>query len=230
MSRRLKKLCLGGALAVTAMAGITSSASAAITSWHTNGNATGTTITATAGASRLDVTATGSAIGVQGITCATSSVHGLLFGPTFLSATANVASSVTPIFGGPCLVVGQTAAVQCRSTGVLNAQNFASPITSGQLSGIDCVIVKTSGACGNATTFTGGGITVTGTVQGTYNNSTRQLTVSQSGQNLHASWSATGCLQGTGTGSATGSFANASGTDLTYTITGSHHPTIVATF
>jgi hypothetical protein len=99
-------------------------------------------------------------------------------------------------------------------------------ITVGNVSSIHCQIVKLSGACGNATTFnatgsaTGEGITVSGSLVVSYTNGNGQLTVSTTGQNLSVRWSSPGCLQGTGTGSASGQFSGAGGTELGYATTG----------
>jgi hypothetical protein len=219
MSRRLMKVCIVGALLVSAFVG----ASSASANWTTNGDATGVAFSGSAGASKLGVTATGSTVGVQGITCTSSSNTGSLFGPSLASGSG--IASVLPIFGGTCQVVGQTAAVKCGNA-TLNGLTYSAVtnVSAGNLTGISCVVAKTSGACGNATTFTGGGITVTGTVNGSYGNTSQQLTIDLAAQNLKASWNSTGCLQGTGTGSATGAFSNASGTALTYSVTSAFKP------
>jgi hypothetical protein len=219
MSRRLMKVCIAGALMLSALVGA-SSASAA---WTTNGSAAGSTFTGSAGASKLAVTPVGGA--VQGITCTSSTNDGQLFGP---SSTGTTIASATPIFGGTCQVAGQTAAVKCSSGAMLAATAYApaTSVSSGTLSAISCVVAKTSGACGNPTTFTGGGITVTGSVQGTYGNTTQQLTINTGGQALGVSWSSTGCLQGTGTGTASSQFTNASGTALVYSTTSAFKPQV----
>jgi hypothetical protein len=219
MSRRLMKVCIAGALMLSALVGA-SSASAA---WTTNGAGN---FTGSAGASKLAVTPVGGA--VQGITCTSSTNSGTLSASQ--ASGTGIATSVLPIFGGTCQVAGQTAAVKCANTSSLNATSYApaTNVVSGQLVGISCVVAKTSGACGNATTFTGGGITVTGSVQGTYGNTSQQLTVSTTGQALGVSWSSTGCLQGTGTGTASGLFTNASGTALTYSTTSAFKPQVTS--
>jgi hypothetical protein len=221
MSRRLMKVCIVGALLVSAFVG----ASSASASWTTNGSPSGTAFTGTGGASKLAVTPVGGA--VQGITCTNSSNSGKLLG-TVLPDGLGIAKEIAPVFNGTCQVAGQTAAVKCATTSTLSATayNPATSVTTGTLSGVSCVIVKTSGACGNATTFTGGGITVTGSVSGTYGNTTQQLTVNTAGQSLGVSWSSTGCLQGTGTGTASGSFTNASGTALVYSTTSAFKPQV----
>jgi hypothetical protein len=224
MSRSFSKICIIGALLASAIAGA-SSASAA--EWHTNGSPTGTTFDLTAGASRLNVTPVGGA--VQGITCSQSTLHIHLFGPTIVqTGGSTLLGKGTPTFNSICQVAGQTSAIKCTATSANVTGVTYTPagggITTGNVTGIHCVIVKTSGACGNATTFTGGGITVTGSVQGTFTNSNGQLTVSTANQTLGVSWSSTGCLQGTGTGTASSLFTNASGTDLIYSPTPSPAP------
>jgi hypothetical protein len=220
MSHTLMRAALAVALVASALVGATSAPAA---EWLTNGTASGTTFGATAGASKLAVTPVGGA--VQGLTCTSSTFDGAATGPTLTGTTAVVAH-LTPAFGGTCQVVGQTSAVRC-SRAPLTAQTFseATALTGLALSSIHCVMVKTSGACGNATTFTGGGITIAGSVQGTYGNTSQLFTVSTAGQNLTVSWSSTGCLQGTGTGTASGSFSNATGTDLIYSSTSTFRPT-----
>jgi hypothetical protein len=219
MSRRLMKVCIAGALLIAALSG----ASSASATWDTNGSAGGTAFSGSAGSSKLAVSPVGGA--VQGITCTQSTNTGSLFGPSL--GSGNGIATVVPVFGGTCAVVGQTAAVKCSSAS-LNAVAYASGTgtTTGSLTGVSCIVAKTSGACGNATTFTGGGITVTGSVNGSYVNSSGQLTISTSGQSLPTSWSSTGCLQGTGTGTATGQFTNGSGTALVYSVTGSFKPNV----
>jgi hypothetical protein len=218
MSHTLIRVAIAAALAVAALTG---AASASAAEWLTNGTSTGTTFTATAGASQLRVDGS---IGVQGLTCTQGHLDGLLTGPTLTGATPAVAH-VTPSFGGTCQVVGQTSVVKC-SRAPLNAQSYATPTTTYSVTLIHCVMVKTNGACGNATTFTGGGITIAGSVAGTYGNTSQQWTVNTAGQNLAVSWSSTGCLQGTGTGTARGTFSNASGTSLVYFSTGTFRPRI----
>jgi hypothetical protein len=217
MSRRISVLCVASVIAM-ALWGV---ASASAYTWHTNGSATGTVATATGGASQLRVDSTA---GVQGITCTQSSLHLTVLG---IMVNTDTITIFLLTFGGTCTVAGQTAAVKCtQDTGMLNGVSYSAPTTTGTGTGIHCVIVKTNGACGNATTFTGGGITVTGSVTGTYGNTTQQLTVNTAGQNLNTSWSSTGCLQGTGTGTAKGTFSNASGTNLVYNSTSTYRAQI----
>jgi hypothetical protein len=231
MLSKARSFCIAGALIAGALGG----ASPASANWTTNGSATGTAFTASSGTAKLTVTPVGAA--AQGITCTTSSATGKLFGPSL--ASGNGIASVTPAFGGTCLVVGQTAAVKC-GTSNLNGTSYnpVSNLTSGTTTGISCVIAKTSGACGNATTFTGGGITVTGSVTASYGNTTQQMTINQAGQSLAASWNSTGCLQGTGTGTASGQLLNATGStpggpcgggttgEMVYSVTSAFKPQI----
>jgi hypothetical protein len=225
MSRGFLKICIAGALLASAIAEA-SSASAA--EWHTNGSASGTTFDLTSGASKLNVTPPGGP--VQGITC-TASGHDIhLLGPTLVAgAEGTFIGKGTPTFTGTCQIAGQTAAVKCTPTDedVYDGTYLpAGGITTGTVTGIHCIVVKTNGACGNATTFTGGGITVTGSVEDTFTNSNGQLTISAANQTLAVRWSSTGCLQGTGTGTASSQLTNASGTDLIYSPTPSPAPRI----
>ncbi|MCW2983315.1 MAG: hypothetical protein JWR63_885, partial [Conexibacter sp.] len=191
MSRRFLKVCVAGALVASALVG----ASSASANWTTNGSAAGTTVTfTTSQSSTLTVTATGAA-GTQGITCAGGiNSHADFFGPSL--ASGNAIATITALnFIGPCNVVGQTAAVKCTNTAssmpVLNAVSYASgtSTTTGTITGVHCIIVR-PGVCGNATTFnstgsaTGEGITVSGSVGGTYGNTTQQLTILAAGQSL----------------------------------------------
>jgi hypothetical protein len=216
MSRKLGKVVLIAGLLAAGLL----NASSATANWTTNG---GGFASFTADASKLAVTPVGGA--VQGISCPRATLQVFLLGGSFSSGNA-IATQGSPAFqqalGVDCRVVGQIAAVSCGTNAAFNATSYnpVGGVTMGSLTGVSCVIVKTSGACGNATTFTGGGITVTGSVTGTYGNTTQQLTVNTAGQSLSVSWSSTGCLQGTGTGTATGQLTNSSGTALVYSATG----------
>jgi hypothetical protein len=224
MHCKTMKMLATGALVAAALGGASSTSA----NWTTNGSFGGTLSSFTAGPSRLAVQPVGGA--AQGISCPSGSLQMNLQGPSL--ATGNgIATGLTLGFkrqlGFPtveCTVVGQSAAVKCASSGALNAVSYApvGGVTSGSITGISCVIAKLSGACGNATTFnatgsaTGAGITLTGSVTGTYGNTTQQITVSTTGQALATSWTSTGCLQGTGTGTAVASLTNSSGTALVY--------------
>jgi hypothetical protein len=227
MSGLLMKLCVTGALLISALVG----ASSASAVWTTNGNSTGLTLHATAGRSELLVSPVGTA--GQGITCPLASLDVHLYGPT--RTTGNTLAHVTPTFtrdsvtNVECQVAAQNGAVQCTSTtAFFSGVTYypATGITTGNVANVHCVIVKLSGACGNATTFnatgsaTGEGITADGSLTGTYTNTNGQYTVLRTGQNLSVRWSSPGCLQGTGTGTATGLLTNASGAELVYTTTG----------
>ncbi|MCU1675428.1 MAG: hypothetical protein JWM93_186 [Frankiales bacterium] len=229
MHRTTTRVCI----AVGLVSFMLTSAATGHANWTTNGSAMGTAWTASAGASKLAVTASG-ASGIQGITCTQASAVGDLVGPT-LSSGAGI-SVIIPIFGGTCQAVGQTSAVKCSNPGphLFNAQTYSAgtSTTTGSLTGIHCTVAKTSGACGNATTFnatgsaTGAGIQITGSAAGFYGNTTQQFSVDTVGQALNVSWSSMGCLQGTGTGSAQGNFQNASGTALIYSMTSAFKPQI----
>jgi hypothetical protein len=227
MSGRLMKVCVAGGLLISALVG----ASSASAEWTTNGNSTGLTLHATAGPSLLNVSPVGGA--VQGLSCPLSSLDVHLYGPSL--ASGNTVGHVTPTFtrnagtGTECQAAGVNYSWRCTPTmASLNAVAYypLTGITVGNVSSIHCQIVKLSGACGNATTFnatgsaSGAGITVSGQVPGTYTNGNGQLTVTSTGQSLSALWSSPGCLQGTGTGTASGQFSGAGGAELVYTTTG----------
>jgi hypothetical protein len=220
MSRLVMKVSIVSALVVSVLAGPSSSLAS---TWHTNGNATGITFSATGGARQLSVH---TSAGVQGITCSGGTITGRLYGSA--SSGAGLATIYGPTTHN-CLVVGQAMAVKC-GVGALDAVSYsaATNLVSGvgNVTGVACVAAKINGACGNATTFTGGGITFSGSGSGTYGNTTQQVTVNTAGQNISVAWSSTGCLQGTGTGSAKGTLRNASGTSLVYTATSTFRPQI----
>jgi hypothetical protein len=227
MPHTMLKALIAAALIVTAATG----ASSASANWTTNGNATGATFTMTAGAAKWTFQPIGGS--PQGFNCSSSSLHGKLFGPSLASGVA--IATLDSQWNGACIVVGMTYAIKCAT----DSQTFdsltyqpAMSLTTGSMRNIRCVIVKASGSCGNATTFnatgsaTGTGITVTGTVNGTYGNTSQQLTINTAGQSLGTSWSSTGCLQGTGTGTASATLLNASGASLVYSTTSTFRPQI----
>jgi hypothetical protein len=203
---------IAGALIVGALAG----ASTASANWTTNGSAGGTAFSDTAGAALLTVTATGAA--AQGLSCTSASQLVTLTGPIVNFTLWDF--DVWSFFG--CRLVGQNAAVKCSGSSMFNGVTYAAPTTTGNLTGISCVVTKA--ACGNSTSVTGG-ITVTGTVNGSYNNTTAKLTISNVGQQLNVSWPSAGCLSGSSAG-ATGSLTDSAGASLVYSVTSSFVPNV----
>jgi hypothetical protein len=219
------KVCIAGALVVSALAG---ASSASATSWTTNGSAGGTAFNGTAPASKLLTTATGGK--KAGIICTTTSGSGNLFGPTNAGPTWNNVSSLTPAFTG-CTIAGISATTQC-SAAQINANSYAAPVVTGSVSSINCRIASNTLGCGAVTAgVPTGGITVTGTVPADYDNTATQLTIKTTGQNLTALWT-NGCKASLGTSPGTGLFGtNTAGladpTDLVTTVTSAFKPSIV---
>ncbi|MCW2986797.1 MAG: hypothetical protein JWR63_4367 [Conexibacter sp.] len=218
MSHGLARTFLIVALLASALAG----AASASANWTTNGTATGTAFTGTSSGTLTQLHIPGFGSG-GGATCSNATMSGKLFGPSL--ATGNNIASVTPAFT-TCRLLADTAAVKCGTTTV-NALGFApvTDITTMTVASLHCVIVTTTGACGNATTFAGG-VTVWGSVPVTYGNTSQQLILPLAGQTLNAKWSSSACMVGTGTGTAVGTLKNTSGTALTYTITSTFKPQI----
>jgi hypothetical protein len=185
------KVCIVGALLVSALAG---ASSASATSWSTN-FADGPSFSATPPASKLKITATGPGSKVSGVLCNVATATGALTGATNAGPSWMGASTFTPAFSS-CTAAGQPATVTCAATS-LNALSYAAGVTTGSLTGVSCRITAVTAGCGtNAST----GITVTGSLSGGfYTNSTAQLTIPTSGQSLVSSWSAGGCTTLLGT-------------------------------
>jgi hypothetical protein len=216
MSTTCIKLALALALLVCALVGPAGAAA----NWTTNGNSTGVTFGGTGGPGILTVATTGAA--PQGLSCAGGSGGGKLLGPSSGSGTALATGFFVSL--NTCKVVGQNAAVRCDTTnGVLNVTTYdpVTNITTGIGSNVTCFATKAG--CGNSTTVTGG-ITGTGTLGGTYGNTSQQLTVPTTGQNLSVTWSGAGCLAGTSPGS--GKLTNTSGTASVYGLTTAFKPQI----
>jgi hypothetical protein len=222
MSRGLLSTCIVVALATIALAA-TSSASA---NWTTNGNSTGSTFfsstfTATASAPRWAIDPPD--VFFITMVCNQAVVDGRLLGPSLTTGfgIATVALSFPVCAGG-------LAAMQCATSSSLNAAAYA-PLTNlvtAQIASISCLIVLRNGACGNPTTFTGGGITLTGQVPATYGNTTQQLAIPVTPQNITATWSGPGCMLGTGTSTTNVTLTNSSGTALTFGVTSGFKPQI----
>jgi hypothetical protein len=218
------KVCIVGALLVSALAG---ASSASATSWSTN-FADGPSFSATAPPAKLKITAAGPGAKVSGILCNVATATGALAGATNAGPSWMGASTFTPAFA-TCTAAGQPATVTCATTN-LNALSYLAGVTTGSLTGVSCHITATG--CG--TTSTSQGITVTGQLSGGfYTNSTSQLTIPTSGQSLTSVWSAGGCttLLGTSPGvSIFGKTPTPSSGDpetLVATATSSFKPSIV---
>jgi hypothetical protein len=175
MSRRMFKVLILGAMAVSALA---SASAASASTWTTS--AGGTNFTATAPASLLIVQAPT----VTGINCTTTRATGsVLAGGT---GNPYAVATVTPIFTG-CSIGINSASVSC-SAATLYASSYAAPVVTGFIGRISCTIV--GAGCTVTVISTGPSPTFHG-VDGTYNNTTGVLTVrggSPSTQTLTASW------------------------------------------
>jgi hypothetical protein len=222
MSRGLLSTCIVVVLATVALAA-TATASA---NWTTNGNSTGSTFfsstfTATADAPRWAIDPPDVFFITMG--CNQAVLDGRLQGPSLTTGLGMASIALTfPVCAG-----GLTA-MRCATTSTLNAVAYV-PLTnvvSGQVAGISCLIVLRNGACGNPTTFTGGGITLTGQVPATYGNTTQQLTIPVTPQGITATWSGPGCMLGTGPGTSNVTLTNSSGTALTFGVTSGFKPQI----
>jgi hypothetical protein len=177
------KVCIVGALLVSALAG---ASSASATSWSTN-FASGPSFSATAPGSKLKITATGGK--VSGVLCTTVSATGALTGASNPGPSWMGISTFTPAFSS-CTAAGQPATVTCASTN-LNALSWAAGVTTGSLTGVSCRITAVTAGCGTTPST---GITVTGSLSGgNYDNATTALTIPTTGQSLTSVWSAGGC-------------------------------------
>jgi hypothetical protein len=109
----------------------------------------------------------------------------------------------------------------CATT-TLNAISFASPVVTVGLTGIRCLLAVPSWGCG---TVSSAGITVTGSIHGTLNDTTQKLAVFSAGQGFTATATAScdGLTGFSGGGIAAATFGSTSaGTgNVTYSVTGS---------
>jgi hypothetical protein len=216
MSRRLLQLCVAGAVMwISAQA----APPAAGAIWTTNGSASGTAFTASAGTTRF---AMRNSSGVTlGLTCTSSALAGSLLG----TSADQLLGTVTPSFSG-CQLVGQSVKTACDAVDLLGF-SFAAPSAS-LVSGIACRAVKLSGACGNATTVAGG-INIVGTLGPSYNNTSQQLTYGNTAQSILATATGVGCVGGAlATGDNT-TLTSGSGTSLVYSTTSAYKPQMSCT-
>jgi hypothetical protein len=193
----------------------------ATANWTTNGTATGSAFSASTPSTRWQFHAAG---GSSDIECAPSSLAGQLFGPSLASGSG--IASVLPTYSSCSAGSIFLHAMKCSTESLNGIAYTAGTATTTAALGVRCIIVKTNGACGNATTFTGGGITLTGQVPVTYGNTSQSLTVSPIGQTLAATWSVNACLGFWTPGPATVTLTNASGTALVYGLTSTFRPQI----
>jgi hypothetical protein len=222
----LKFSKVGVLIAVMAFSALLVS-SAGAAEWHTNGHKAFTSTNA--GASRLAVHNGASTVLVE---CASSTGNGTFKGPTFAGSTVAGISTVTPVFGGPCTVSGTPGFSAVCQPAALNALNYTGGttfatagggVTSGNITGIDCVISAGATQCS----------TVTGTVNGEYTNpsplnsttASGKLTVTNAGQQLEVTKILGGCgalPNGTGTFGRPGPASTV--TDITYVVDGPSAP------
>jgi hypothetical protein len=213
------KLCIAGALVVSAL---TAASSASATTWTTNA-ASGPNFAATGGPSLLTVKRGGTSVG--SITCTTSSLSGTLRASGSTSGTG--VATVTPAFGG-CTVVGQGAKMACANAS-FNAISYAAPTVSGSTTGISCNIVLNSGACGNTTNIIGGIVlaaTIVTAVTVIVGGAKRFWNWVTAGQNDNVSWPSAACGLGSGPASGQGTLTDTSGTALHEEPTTAFYPEI----
>jgi hypothetical protein len=224
MSRRMFKALVLGALVVTAFAAVVSSASAA--NWVSNG---ARSFSGSAATTFLKINSpTGAGVSCTNAGTANGSLKAT---PSPAIATPSAwlgAATITPTFT-TCTSTGFSATVTCANGTTLNANSFAGTTVTGGLSAISCRIAVPSLGCGTVASGTVStvGITVTGSVAGTFDNSTQKLVVHSNGSNQGLSATAAANCDGvtgfSGGGTAAANFGSTSaGTgNVTYTVTGS---------
>jgi len=218
MSRRFLKVLVMGAMVVSALA---SASSASATNWSSNGSASpGTFFSATAPASRLEISVPNPAH-LVGVVCTNTTATGRLIGTAGPVNTGNWSdvATVRPTFSG-CTAAGQSAAVVC-SEGHLDAVSQSVQVVTGNIRGISCTI-----------TALGCVINVTANLTGnTYDNTSSVLTVNGT-SGITATWTnsaACRTLMGTTAGgSASAAFGTTTSPPgpLGFTVTSSFKPNI----
>jgi hypothetical protein len=207
MSRKMLKVLILGAMVVSALASA-SSASA----WTTNGpfGFTGTT-----GATRLTASP-GPALNCSG----PNDAVGNLFAKSSAASGLRLAD-VQPRFAG-CTVSGLAFTVACTPLSsvsplpaALNGASYSAGVTTGTLSNIRCTI-----------SIPNCSVVVTGTVNGTYNNTSFALTVLSTSQALAYTATGASCsaLGFAASGSAT--YTNGTGGNAVYVVTSSPKPSV----
>jgi hypothetical protein len=220
MSRKMLKVLILGAMVVSALASA-SSASAAV--WRSNGTASpGRPFTATAAASKLAITGASA-----GINCTTTTATGQLYGPTGTVGVDKVAD-LSLSFSG-CRAGGFNATVSCPALSVsLWALSYTAPVLFGEIqANADPICTITVASISGCTVDVGPTTGVGGVVaRGSYNNTTRKLTVDVSPQALTATWRSCGTLFGAASGSGAAQFTDSAGAALVYTVTSVFVPNV----
>jgi hypothetical protein len=201
MSRKMLKALFLGAMVVSALASA-SSASA----WTTNG---AFNFTATTGATRLAATP-GPLLNCAG----PNGAKGTLNAKSAAGSGLGLAT-VTPTFSA-CTVSGLAFTVSCAAA-ELNGTSYASPVTTGTISNINCTI-----------SIPNCSVVVTGTVPATYSNTTFGLTVVSAGQTLSyvATGSACTALGFASSGTRSADYTNGTGGNAVYTVTTNPKPNV----
>lgn len=214
---KLFKLAMVSVLMLTASAAFGWSTASA---WTTT--AGGSSLAATAPTSKLTIN-TATPVGVQ---CTGTSASGNLL--SLVNANnglpTKVSSTLTLTFTG-CTAAGLAATVNCTGTAAeLWAISYSGGITTGQVRNVTCSITVNS-LPGCKITVVGSGASGVA-VSVTYNNTTKQLIVSASGQTLTASWTSACTILTPRPGSASATFTNLSNGALVYTSTATPAPVV----
>jgi hypothetical protein len=216
MSRKLLKLLILTAMALPALA-----SSASATGWTSNGSAGGAPFNLTAPASKM--TPAGASWSVN---CTTTSATGSLFGPTGL-LTQPVAK-LTLAFTG-CRI-GFTSTASCTANAInFLVASYSSPIVTGQLVAAATPICTFTvlGTMGCTVTMVPTNGLGTAIANVTYNDTTRQLAATTTGQQLTLAWSSCSQLFPTASGSTPMTFTTTAGSSLIYTVTSTFVPNII---
>jgi hypothetical protein len=225
MSRRVLKVFVLGALVVIVFAAVVSSASAA--NWISNG---ARSFSMTAGQTFWIIhSPAGAGVSCTNAGTANGALKATPTSPAIPSTSAWLgAATFTPTFS-TCGSTGFSWTWTCAPGTNLNAISFASPVITVGLSAINCKIAVPSQGCGTVASGTVStvGITITGSVTGTFTNSAQKLVVFSNGSNQNLTAAATASCDGitgfSGGGVARATFGSTSaGTgNVTYTVTGS---------
>jgi hypothetical protein len=224
MSRRVLKTVVLGALVVVAFAAVVSSASA---NWVSNG---ARSFAGTAGQVFLKINSPAA----PGFTCtgagtASGALKATPTSPAIPSGSVWLgAATFTPTFTS-CTSTGFPHTVTCSPTTNLNAISFVAPVVTVGLTGIRCLLAVPALGCGTVASGTVAtvGITVTGSLTGSFNNSFQKLVVNSNGSNQNLSATATASCDGitgfSGGGTPAANFGSTSAAtgNVTYTVTGS---------
>jgi hypothetical protein len=199
MSRKMLKVLILGAMVVSALASA-SSASA----WTTNGPFN---FTATTGATRLTATP-GPVLNCSGPNSGTGTLNAKSGAGSGLGL-----ATVTPRFNG-CTVAGLAFTVSCAAA-ELNGSSYVAPTTTGTISNLDCTI-----SIPNCT------VTVTGTVNADYNNTSFQLTVTSAGQALSYTATGSSCSALGFAANGAADYTSGTGGNAVYTVTTTPKPVV----